>query len=180
MAKGLFITGKMIELVYIALSKYSNSLYSDYLSDLELFKNGKLSKSDFDESVLDTLSDINVLEKKILNECNFSETTKRLLAMVNSEDCCDVVRVDIPCKVGDTVYFLDDKIVVEGRSKKPITFVNKGTVDHITLGSMMIPILTVCTDENIWIDFNSVDDWGVIAFSNESDAVYAMNNRSGE
>ena len=80
------------------------------------------------------------------------------------------MKINIPCKVGDTIYFLDERVVKEGRKKFVTSFLNEGEVDHITLGCLMVPILTVCDKMGNWIDFDSKDDIGTIAFLNKQKA----------
>ncbi len=70
----------------------------------------------------------------------------------------------LQCKVGDTVYFISEKVEKQGRRKVITEFVDKGEVDNITLGSAMIPQITVCNDENIWTTYDSVEDFGKTVF----------------
>lgn len=85
-----------------------------------------------------------------------------------------------PCKVGDTVYFISERTKKQGRKKVVIEFVDKGIVDNITLGSIMIPQITVCNDENIWTTFDSVDDFGKTIFLAQAEADEALERMEGE
>ncbi len=80
----------------------------------------------------------------------------------------------LPCKVGDTVYFISERTEKQGRRKAVTEFVDKGIVDNITLGSTMIPQITVCNDENIWTTFDSVDDFGKTVFFTQPEAEEAL------
>ncbi len=79
-----------------------------------------------------------------------------------------------PCKVGDTVYFISERTEKQGRGKVVTEFVDKGIVDNITLGSAMIPQITVCNNENIWTTFDSVDDFGKTVFLTQDEAEEAL------
>lgn len=85
-----------------------------------------------------------------------------------------------PCIVGDTVYFISEKTEKQGRRKDVIEFVDKGIVDNITLGSTMVPQIAVCNDENIWITFDSVDDFGKTVFLAQAEADEALERMEGE
>lgn len=65
--------------------------------------------------------------------------------------------VELPRKVGDTVYFIDEKIEKTGSRKKFVEFVNHGEIDHIAIGCSMMPVFTVCTEENKWFELFSDD-----------------------
>jgi len=86
----------------------------------------------------------------------------------------------LPCKVGDTVYFISEKVEKQGRKKAVTEFVGKGIVDNITLGNTMLPQITVCNDENIWTTFDSVDDFGKIVFLTQAEAEEALKGMEEE
>ncbi len=69
----------------------------------------------------------------------------------------------LPCKVGDTVYFISEKTERRGRKKVATEFIDEGAVDNITIGSIMMPRITVCNGENTWDMFNAAD-FGKIIF----------------
>lgn len=80
----------------------------------------------------------------------------------------------LPCKVGDTVYFISERVEKQGRRKVITEFVDKGVVDNITLGSAMIPQVTVRNDGNSWIIFDRIDDFGKTVFFTQAEAKKQM------
>ncbi len=86
----------------------------------------------------------------------------------------------LPCKVGDTVYFISERTEKQGRRKAVTEFVDKGIVDNITLGSTMIPQITVCNDENIWTTFDSIEDFGKTVFLTQAEAKEALKGMKNE
>ena len=80
----------------------------------------------------------------------------------------------LPCKVGDTVYYISEKIEKQGKKKVSVPIVDKGIVDNITFGSTMIPQITVCNNENIWITFDGVEDFGKTVFLTQAEAEEAL------
>jgi len=106
--------------------------------------------------------------------CEWSR--KSLLKLKEYEDLEEQgLLLKLPCKVGDTVYFISEKVEKQGRKKAVTEFVDKGIVDNITFGSIMIPQITVCNDENIWITFGSVEDFGKTVFLTQAEAEDALN-----
>lgn len=71
--------------------------------------------------------------------------------------------IELPCKVGDTVYYLGGHYE-RHKTKVYVYGVIKGIVDHITIGQKGVPQIDVCDDENTWTTFDSVDDFGKIVF----------------
>lgn len=82
----------------------------------------------------------------------------------------------LPCAVGDTVWHISDRVEKQGRKRVTIPFVDKGIVDSITVGCLMVPQITVCNDENIWTTFDCVEDFGKIVFLTEEEAEAALMN----
>lgn len=82
----------------------------------------------------------------------------------------------LPCVVGDTVWHISERIEKYGRKNVTVSFIDKGTVDNITLGDMMIPQITVCNNENEWITFDSVEDFGKTVFLTKSAAEQVLKN----
>lgn len=80
----------------------------------------------------------------------------------------------LPCKVGDSVYFISEKVEKQGRRKVTTEFVDKGIVDNITIGSTMIPQITVCNCENIWTTFDSIEDFGKTVFLTSAEVEQAL------
>lgn len=72
--------------------------------------------------------------------------------------------LELPCAVGDTVWYISERTEKNGRKKIVVKFVEKGDVDNITLGMMMVPQITVCNDENIWTTFDGIEDFGKTVF----------------
>lgn len=81
----------------------------------------------------------------------------------------------LPCKVGDTVWYINERLEKQGRKKATVFFVDNGCVDHITLGDVMIPQIEVCNNtENSWITFDYKDDWNKIVFLTKEEAEAAL------
>lgn len=78
------------------------------------------------------------------------------------------------CKVGDEVWYICERVEKQGRKKIEVSFVDNGTVDNITLGHAMIPQITVCNDENIWITFDEAEDFGKTVFLTQEEAEVAL------
>lgn len=57
-------------------------------------------------------------------------------------------------------------------------FADKGIVDSITLGCMMVPQINVCNDENIWITFDGVEDFGKTVLLTKESAEAALKEMS--
>lgn len=76
----------------------------------------------------------------------------------------------LPCKVGDTVWHINEKITKQGRKKVIKFFVDNGEVDNIRLGSVMIPQITLCTSDNHWITFDLDEDWNKNIFLTKEEA----------
>lgn len=82
--------------------------------------------------------------------------------------------IKFPCKVGDTVYFLDTKHVKQGRKKVPVEYVAVGFVDNIVFGSLGVPIVNVCDKNNICTTFDGSKDFGKIIFLDKKSAEKAL------
>lgn len=80
----------------------------------------------------------------------------------------------LPCAVGDTVWYISERVEKQGRKKAEVSFVDKGTVDNITVGCLMIPQIIVCNEENIWTTFDSVEDFGKTVFLTKEEADTAL------
>lgn len=77
--------------------------------------------------------------------------------------------VELPCKVGDTVYYLGGHYE-RHKTKVYVNEVIKGIVDHITIGQKGVPQIDVCNDENAWTTFDCVDDFGKTVFLTREEA----------
>ena len=84
----------------------------------------------------------------------------------------------LPCAVGDTVWYISERTEKQGRKKVEAPFVDKGIVDNITLGCMMVPQISVCNDENVWITFDAVEDFGKTVFLTKEAAEAALKEMS--
>lgn len=115
---------------------------------------------------------------KSCQECAINQCFKKLAQYENLEE--QGLLPKLPCKVGDTVYFVSERNEKQGRRKVTIEFVEKGIVDNITLGSTMIPQVTVCTAENMWTTFDGVEDFGKIIFLTQNEAEEALKGMEGD
>lgn len=86
----------------------------------------------------------------------------------------------LPCVVGDDVWYISEKVEKQGRKKIEVPFVDKGTVDNITLGHMMLPQITVCNNENVWTTFDSVEDFGKTVFLTQQEAERVLAEMEGK
>lgn len=77
--------------------------------------------------------------------------------------------IELPCKVGDTVYYLGGHYE-RHKTKVYVNEVIKGIVDHITIGQKGVPQIDICDDENEWTTFDCVDDFGKIVFLTKEEA----------
>ena len=77
--------------------------------------------------------------------------------------------IELPCKVGDVVYYLDGHYE-RHKTKVYVNEIKKGIVDHITIGQKGIPQIDVCDDENVWTTFDGIEDFGKIAFLTKDQA----------
>lgn len=84
--------------------------------------------------------------------------------------------IHLPCKIGDTVYYIAEKFVKRGRKKIAIKYFESGIVDNIQLGQIMVPQVTVCNEDNTWITFDAVRDLGKTVFLTPEAAGKALNN----
>ncbi len=85
----------------------------------------------------------------------------------------------LPCAVGETVWYISERIEKLGRKKVEVSFVDEGIVDSITLGCMMIPQINVCNDENVWTTFDGIEDLGKTVFITKEAAEAALKEMSG-
>lgn len=83
----------------------------------------------------------------------------------------------LPCKVGDTVYFLATKYEKQGRKKVPVEYVDIGWVDNIVFGCLGVPQVHVCDKNNVWTTFDGSKDFGKIIFLDKRSAEKALRKR---
>lgn len=84
------------------------------------------------------------------------------------------VSVTLPCIVGDTVWYISERIETQGKKKTAVPFIDKGIVDNITFGQTMVPQITVCDDGGVWTTFDGYGDIGKLFFLTEGEAVSAL------
>ena len=85
-----------------------------------------------------------------------------------------VLYMKMPCMVDDTpVFYLSTRYEKQGNKKVAIDFVDKGLVDHITVGGGGYPVVTVCNGDNWWTDFEYAD-FGDIVFFDRHEADKAL------
>lgn len=85
--------------------------------------------------------------------------------------------IKLPCKVGDTVYFLDTKYEKHGRKKVPVEYVEVDLVDNIVFGHLGVPFVNVYDDYNIFITFDGSKDFGKTVFLSKESAEKALRER---
>ena len=78
--------------------------------------------------------------------------------------------IELPCKVGDTVYYLGGHYE-RHKTKVYVNEVIKGIVDQITIGQKGVPQIDVCNNENAW---TTVDDFGKTVFLTKEEAEKAL------
>ena len=87
----------------------------------------------------------------------------------------------LPCKAGDAVWYINERIEKQGRKKVTVFFVDDGSVDNITLGGVMIPQIEVCNNkENSWITFDYKEDWNKTVFLTRTEAEEALQKKMGK
>lgn len=119
------------------------------------------------------IQDIVLTDGKSIEEClEWKDVLGRLAEYENLEE--QGMLLKLPCKVGDTVWHISERVEKQGRKKVTVPFVDKGIVDNITLGCLMIPQITVCNDKNEWITFDSIEDFGTITFLTQEAAEAAL------
>lgn len=82
------------------------------------------------------------------------------------------IMIDLPCEVGETVYFIDERKAKRKKAKRE-RFVNTGEVDHILIGWLMRPCVIVSTDCSCK-GFDA-EEFGVTIFRSKRDAEEALN-----
>lgn len=83
----------------------------------------------------------------------------------------------LPCKVGDTVYYLSGKYEKQGRKNVYVKFVDEAIVDNIVIGQKGVPQIDVCNAENEWTLFDGEDDFGKSVFLTREEAEQALKER---
>lgn len=70
-----------------------------------------------------------------------------------------MITIELPCKVGDTVYMLADRTIKEGRKKVCEKFVITGMVDHFTIGDAGVPLADICLADGVWCEACGTDEY---------------------
>lgn len=98
------------------------------------------------------------------------------------EECRSAMKnkMELPCAVGDDVWYISKRVERKGRKKMEVPFVDHGVVDNITLGHMMIPQITVCNDVNVWTTFDGVEDFCKIVFLTKEEAEATLKELEGK
>ncbi len=86
----------------------------------------------------------------------------------------------LPCAVGNDVWYFSERVEKQGRKKVTVLFVEKGTVDNIQIGSLMVPQITVCNEDNVWTTFDGLEDFGKVVFLTREAAEAALKKKRGE
>ncbi|MDE7331229.1 MAG: hypothetical protein K2O16_03160 [Lachnospiraceae bacterium] len=142
------------------LTKYSNDLIRNKAVNI-LRKLDSENELDGDKlALISSFCLIERVENKQLKKYEDLEEQGRLLKL--------------PCAVGDTVWYISERIEKQGRKKVEVSFVDEGIVDSITLGCMMVPQINVCNDENVWMTFDGVEDFGKTVFLTKEAAEAAL------
>lgn len=170
--------------------KEGKARYRDYDSDIDArelarrllkdYADGDDSFTDdeeFDDFMLDCLQDgIDSIEGVIAlfyrNLWAMADLHEKLKKFEDLEEQGRLL--ELPCVVGDDVWYISERVEKQGRKKIEVPFVDHGTVDNITLGHMMIPQITVCNDENVWITFDNVEDFSKCVFRTKPEAERAL------
>lgn len=82
--------------------------------------------------------------------------------------------IELPCKVGDILYFHTERYEKEGRKKVCIEYVEEGVVDNIKIGMLGIPQVEVCTRNNYWTTFDTKEDFNKTVFLTKEEAEQAL------
>ncbi|MDO4301912.1 MAG: helix-turn-helix domain-containing protein [Clostridia bacterium] len=145
------------------IAKNKRITLRNLLADCELSINtiSKLSKGN-------QISYISLAKMADRLECSIDFILGRT-TIINSE------KINILVLPNSKLFFLDSRYEIiksefsKRKQKKIVDFINSGIVDHITIGEKLQPIYTICTEDNVWIDF-SQSDFGKIIFNSEDEA----------
>lgn len=105
-------------------------------------------------------------------ECNrLFKAEKKLAEYEDLEEQGKLLK--LPCKAGDTVWYISEKVEKRGRKRATVLLIDEGVVDNITLGCAMKPQITVCNNENTWDTFDC-EDFGKSVFLTKEGAEAAL------
>ena len=81
--------------------------------------------------------------------------------------------IELPVTNGETVYFIDEIIEIQGRKKVHYEVVNEGIVDNMGFDRQTKVYANVCTKDYRWILFY-VDDFSKTVFTSKEEAEKAL------
>lgn len=84
--------------------------------------------------------------------------------------------VELPCKVGDTMYYIASKY--DKHKKTTVDYVNTGIVSDILFGKTMIPHIAVFDEEHKCTIVDTKEELGKIAFFTKEEAEQALKGES--
>lgn len=138
----------------------------EYVSDLAKAKGYDFSPEFImEDGLLDNFDD----DFAILYYCAVQAAELRERLKLYEDKLEEGKLIELPCKVGDTVYYLGGHYE-RHKTKVYVNKVIKSIVDHITIGQKGVPQIDVCNDENAWTTFDCVDDFGKIVFLTREEA----------
>ena len=109
-----------------------------------------------------------------LNEAEIEQ----VLVCDNCENFKDHSRfVELPCKVGDTVYMITEQTQKVGRKKVTKTVIVECCVDNFRIGDAGYPSAALCDNENAWCYGVEPKMFGEIIFLSREEAEQALKER---
>jgi hypothetical protein len=85
--------------------------------------------------------------------------------------------VELPCKVGDTVYMITEQTQKVGRKKVTKTVIVECCVDNFRIGDAGYPSAALCDNENAWCYGVEPKMFGEIIFLSREEAEQALKER---
>lgn len=87
--------------------------------------------------------------------CNYEEICHYDIDNIKNAKDCSFFQgrsrfVELPCKVGDTVYMLTEQTQKLGRKKITKTVIVECCVDNFRIGDAGYPSAALCNNENVW------------------------------
>lgn len=99
-------------------------------------------------------------------------------------DDCDFFKdcslfVELPCKVGETVYMITQQTERVGRKKVTNNVIIEFCVDNFRIGDAGYPSAALCDNENVWHYGIMPEMFGTIVFFTRKEAEQALKEREG-
>lgn len=118
----------------------------------------------------------------IHSECCFMQYGKTEALKWQSELGCKNFKdrsrfVELPCKVGDTVYMLTEQTQKLGHKKVTKTVIVECCVDNFRIGDAGYPSAALCDNENVWCYGVEPKMFGEIIFLSREEAEQALKER---